>query len=207
MALQSIPEVVDDLREGKMVVLVDDEERENEGDLILAAEKATPEALNFMLTHARGFICLPLDDGVADKLALPPMVTPNQCPLGTPFTVTIDAAQGITTGVSVFDRCATISRVVADDARPEDFVRPGHIFPLRAHPGGLRKRAGHTEGAVELTRLSGLKPVAVIAEIMNPDGTMAKLPELQAFAGRHDLRMCSIEELLRFLDSGQNIRY
>jgi len=202
MAFQPISEVVDDLREGKMVVLVDDEDRENEGDLILAAEKATPEALNFMLMHARGFICLPLDDGVAEKLALPPMVTPNQCPLGTPFTVTIDAAEGITTGVSVYDRCATISRVVAEDARPEDFVRPGHIFPLRAHPGGLRERAGHTEGAVELAKLSGLKPVAVIAEIMNPDGTMAKLPELQAFASQHGLKMCSIEEILRFLESG-----
>jgi 3,4-dihydroxy 2-butanone 4-phosphate synthase/GTP cyclohydrolase II len=206
MSFAPIAEVLEDLRAGKMVVLVDDESRENEGDLLLAAEKATPGAVNFMLTHARGFLCLPVSDGIATKLNLHPMVTPNTCPLGTPFTVTIDAGRGITTGVSVSDRCVTIGRVVAEGARPSDFVRPGHVFPLRAHPGGVRARSGHTEGAIELVTLAGMKPAAVIAEIMNPDGTMAKLPQLRTFARTHGLKMCSIEAILRFLDTGKRTR-
>ena len=201
MAFSTVPEILEDLRKGRMVILVDDEDRENEGDLVLAAEKVTPEAVNFMLTYARGFICLPVADRIAEALDLPPMVENNSCPLGTPFTVSIDARDGITTGVSVHDRSTTIMRVVADGARPEDFVRPGHLFPLRSHPEGVLKRFGHTEGAVELVSLAGLKSAAVIAEIMNPDGTMAKLRDLEAFAERHHLRICTIQGIVDHVKS------
>ncbi|MBI2195027.1 MAG: 3,4-dihydroxy-2-butanone-4-phosphate synthase [Planctomycetes bacterium] len=192
-----ISEILNGLRAGKMVILVDSEDRENEGDLVLAAEKATPEAINFMLTHARGFLCLPVSDALAERLGLHPMVQNNECPFKTPFTVTVDAREGITTGVSVQDRVATVRRMLADDAKPGDFVRPGHIFPLRAHPSGVRGRGGHTEGSVELMRLAGLKPAALIAEIMNADGSMAKLPQLEAFAARHGLKLCTIGQILR----------
>jgi 3,4-dihydroxy 2-butanone 4-phosphate synthase/GTP cyclohydrolase II len=193
--MSPISEVIEELQQGKMVILVDAEDREHEGDLLLAAEKATPEAINFMLTYARGFLCLPVSHEKAENLDLHPMVADNTCHFGTPFTVTIDARQGISTGVSVDDRWRTIQKVLSAQASPEDFVRPGHIFPLRAAPGGVLERAGHTEGAVELMRLAGLQPVSLIAEIMNPDGSMAKMPELQTFSMRHSLKICTIQAI------------
>ncbi|MDA0838271.1 MAG: 3,4-dihydroxy-2-butanone-4-phosphate synthase [Planctomycetota bacterium] len=193
--MSPISEIIDELQQGKMVILVDAEDRENEGDLLLAAEKATPEAINFMLTFARGFLCMPISNEKAESLRLHPMVEKNTCHFGTPFTVTIDACEGISTGVSVNDRWTTIQKVLASDASPDDFVRPGHMFPLRAAPGGVLERAGHTEGAVELMRLASLQPVSLIAEIMNPDGSMAKMPQLQAFSMRHSIKICTIQAI------------
>lgn len=195
----SMQNILNDLRSGKMIVLVDDESRENEGDLVLAAEMVTPEALNFMLKHARGFICLPVSDAVAEQFELHPMVDRNECPFETPFTVTIDAREGITTGVSVYDRVVTIRKLLDQDARPDDFVRPGHVFPLRAHPGGVEKRHGHTEGSVELVTLAGMKRAAVISEIMNEDGSMAKGEELEQFACTHGFNICTIAQILEFV--------
>ncbi len=189
--------ILDDLRAGKMIVLVDDESRENEGDLVCAAQKVTPEVINFMLTHARGQICLPMTNERANRLGLHLQTTDNTSPFGTAFTVSVDAAAGITTGISAFDRARTIEIAAGDDAKPSDLVRPGHMFPLRAADGGVLVRAGQTEGSVDLARMAGLKPVGVICEIMNEDGTMARRDDLEAFCRKHDIRMCSVADVIR----------
>ena len=188
---------LEDLRAGRMIVLVDDESRENEGDLVCAAEKVTPEAINFMLTHARGQICLPMTNGRADQLGLHLQTTDNTSQFGTAFTVSVDAATGITTGISAFDRARTIEIACRDDARPTDLVRPGHMFPLRAVDGGVLVRAGQTEGSVDLCRMADLKPMGVICEIMNEDGTMARRDDLKAFCRKHDIKMCSVADIIR----------
>jgi 3,4-dihydroxy 2-butanone 4-phosphate synthase/GTP cyclohydrolase II len=193
-----IPRILEDLRRGKMVILVDDKDRENEGDLVLAAEKATPEAINYMAHAGRGLICLALTQERCERLNLKQMVdrTTNNSKFGTAFTVTIDAASGIASGISAYDRHVTIRRAISEDARPEDLVRPGHIFPIMAQPGGVLVRAGHTEGAVDLARLAGLKPAAVICEIMNRRGRMARLPELLKLSRRRGLKIASIADLI-----------
>ncbi|WP_370265644.1 3,4-dihydroxy-2-butanone-4-phosphate synthase [Asaia sp. W19] len=183
------------LREGRMVMMIDDEGRENEGDLVIAAQFATPDAVNFMATHARGLICLPLEAEQIDRLGLPMMPRRGHDPRGTAFTVSIEATTGITTGISAADRARTIQVAGHPDARPDEISTPGHIFPLRAHPEGTIARDGHTEGAIDLARLAGLHPAAVICEVMSADGTMARLPELREFSARHDLPVISIEEI------------
>jgi len=193
-----IEEILEDVRAGRLVVLVDDEARENEGDLVCAAEKVTPEVINFMARYGRGLICLPMTNEKADALGLHPQTTENTSRFGTAFTVTIDARTGITTGISAADRARTVQLACRDDAKPGDFVRPGHVFPLRARDGGVLVRAGQTEGAVDLARLAGLKPMAVICEIMNDDGTMARVPDLEKFCAAHGLKMCSIADLIRY---------
>jgi 3,4-dihydroxy 2-butanone 4-phosphate synthase/GTP cyclohydrolase II len=200
MALQfsEIPEVLEELRQGKLVVLVDAEDRENEGDLVCAAEKVTPEIINFMATYGRGLICLPLTPDKCDSLGLYPQTTENTARFETAFTVSIDATEGITTGISVADRAKTIQAAIADNAKSSDLVRPGHIFPLRARHGGVLVRAGQTEGAVDLMRLAGLKPAGVICEIMNEDGSMARVPELLNFCERHNLKIASIAKLIEY---------
>ncbi len=195
---ESIPKVLQELREGRMIILVDDEDRENEGDLVIAAEKITPEAINFMATHARGLICLPLTSERIAKLDLPPMTEENTSQYGTAFHVSIEAATGVTTGISAHDRARTIQVAVAPNSMPSDLVRPGHVFPLRARDGGVLVRAGQTEGSVDLTRLAGLTPAAVICEIMNEDGTMARMPQLRAFADKHGVQICSVESLIKY---------
>ncbi len=198
MRFNTIQEVVEDLKQGKMIILVDDAHRENEGDLTIAAEKVTPEAINFMLTHARGIICLAVNAERAEELDLYPMVSNNTSNFQTPFTVSIDARNGITTGVSSKDRATTILTVIDDKSKADDLVRPGHIFPLKAQRGGVLVRTGHTEGAVDLTRIAGLKPAAVICEIMTEDGNMAKLPELRKFADKHNLKICTIADIIKY---------
>lgn len=193
-----IPEVLADLKKGKMIVLVDDEDRENEGDLVCAAEKVTSEIINFMATFGRGLICLPLTSEKCDSLALHQQTTENTAKLGTAFTVSIDAADGITTGISAADRAKTIKTAIADKARPADLVRPGHIFPLRAKDGGVLTRAGQTEGAVDLMKLAGLKPAGVICEIMNEDGSMARVPQLLEFCKKHNLKIITIAKLIEY---------
>ncbi|MBA7474684.1 Riboflavin biosynthesis protein RibBA [subsurface metagenome] len=193
-----ISQVLKDLRQGRVIVLVDDEDRENEGDLVCAAEKVTPDIINFMATFGRGLICLPLTGEKCDSLGLHPQTIENTARFDTAFTVSIDAADGITTGISAADRARTIQTVIADDAKPADLVRPGHIFPLRARQGGALVRAGQTEGAVDLTRLAGLKPAAVICEIMNEDGSMARVPQLLKFCEKHDLKITSIAKLIEY---------
>jgi 3,4-dihydroxy 2-butanone 4-phosphate synthase/GTP cyclohydrolase II len=200
MPFASIQECVDDVKAGKLIVLVDDESRENEGDLVVAAERATPAAINFMVTHARGVLCLALTGEQCDKLQLHAQVDVNTAQLGTAFTVTVDANPkfGVTTGVSAKDRAKTIEVAVANDAQPQDLLRPGHINPLRARDGGVLVRAGQTEGSVDLARLAGLKPAAVICEILRPDGEMARRPELEVFCKQHNLKMCTIAELISY---------
>jgi 3,4-dihydroxy 2-butanone 4-phosphate synthase / GTP cyclohydrolase II len=193
-----IDEVIADFKAGKMVVMVDDSNRENEGDLTVAAEKITPEMINFMITHGRGLVCLALAPEIADRLHLPLQTTANTSSFGTGFTVTIDAKDGTTSGVSAQDRATTILKTVSDDCAPEDLARPGHIFPLRAREGGCLVRAGQTEGSVDLAGLAGLKSAAVICEVMNPDGSMARVPELQEFCKEHDIKMCSVEDIIRY---------
>ncbi|HEX7901816.1 MAG TPA: bifunctional 3,4-dihydroxy-2-butanone-4-phosphate synthase/GTP cyclohydrolase II [Planctomycetota bacterium] len=193
-----ISEVLDDLRQGRMVVLVDDENRENEGDIVMAAEKITPEAVNFMVRNACGEICLALTGERCDLLHLPLQAADNTSKHGTNFTVTIDAAQGVTTGTSAFDRAKTILTAIDDRSAPADLARPGHLHPLRAREGGVLVRAGHTEGAVDLARLAGLKPAAVIIEILKEDGSMARLPDLVDFSGRHGLKLASIAQLIEY---------
>jgi len=193
-----VPEVIEDIRLGRLVVLVDDEDRENEGDLVCAAELITPDIINFMATHGRGMICLPLATQRCDELNLYPQTAENTSRFGTAFTVTIDARRGVTTGISTADRAVTIQQVMRDDCRPDDLVRPGHVFPLRARDGGVLVRAGQTEGAVDLARLAGLKPAGVICEIMNPDGTMARVPNLADFCRRHRLKMATIASLIEY---------
>jgi 3,4-dihydroxy 2-butanone 4-phosphate synthase/GTP cyclohydrolase II len=193
-----IQEILEDLRQGKLIVLVDDEDRENEGDLVCAAEKVTADVINFMAKFGRGLICLPLTADKCDRLNLYPQTTENTARFQTAFTVSIDAAQGITTGISAADRAKTIQAAIADNAEPRHLVRPGHIFPLRARNGGVLVRAGQTEGAVDLMRLAGLIPAAVICEIMNDDGTMARVPQLLEFCEKHNLKITSIAKLIEY---------
>lgn len=198
MPIKKVKEAIEDIRNGKMVILVDDEDRENEGDLVMAAEFATPEAINFMAKHGRGLICLTLTEEKADQLQLPLMVRENSSPFGTAFTVSIEARHGVTTGISARDRAITIRTAIADDARPEDLVRPGHVFPLRARKGGVLVRVGQTEGSVDLARLAGLKPAGVICEIMNEDGNMARMPDLERFSEEHGLKIITIADLVEY---------
>lgn len=204
MPLCSVEEAVADIRLGKMVILVDDEDRENEGDLTMAAEHVTPEAINFMARFGRGLICLPMAPELTDRLQLPLMTQRNGSRFGTNFTISIEAREGISTGISAADRAATIKAAVADNARPEDIVSPGHVFPLRAKAGGVLSRTGQTEGSVDLARLAGLKPAAVICEIMRDDGTMARMPDLEKFAAEHDIKIAAVRDIIRYrLERGQ----
>jgi 3,4-dihydroxy 2-butanone 4-phosphate synthase/GTP cyclohydrolase II len=198
MALAPIEETIKDIRQGKMIILVDDEDRENEGDLTMAAEMATPEAINFMARHGRGLICLALVPELVERLQLPLMVKDNQSAFKTAFCVSIEARRGVTTGISAADRATTILTAVADNARPEDLVSPGHVFPLKARKGGVLVRTGQTEGSVDLARLAGMKSAAVICEIMNEDGTMARMPDLEGFAAQHNLKIATIADLVAY---------
>ena len=198
MPIAKIEAALEDIRQGKMVILVDDEDRENEGDLVIAAEKSTPEAINFMAKEGRGLICLSLTEDRADELDLPMMVSDNSSSFGTAFTVSIEARRGVTTGISAADRSQTIQVAVADDTVARDLARPGHVFPLRAKKGGVMVRAGQTEGSVDLARLAGLKPAGVICEIMNDDGTMARMPELKKFAKLHNMKIISIADMVAY---------
>ncbi|MHC4160766.1 MAG: bifunctional 3,4-dihydroxy-2-butanone-4-phosphate synthase/GTP cyclohydrolase II [Planctomycetota bacterium] len=196
MPLAAIPDVLDHIRAGKMVILVDEPDRENEGDICVAAESVTADKINFMATHARGWICLALDEEIADQLDLSVMVANNNSRFRTNFTVTVEAATGVTTGISAHDRARTIQVMVQPDAEPTDLVRPGHIQPIRARRGGVLVRTGQTEGSVDLARLAGMRPAAVICEIMNDDGSMARMPELEVFAERHGLKICSVPQII-----------
>ena len=198
MSFNSIEEIIEDYRQGKMVLLVDDEDRENEGDLLLAAEKCTPEAINFMAREARGLICLTLSDEHCQRLDLDQMVPSNGSAFSTAFTVSIEAAQGVTTGISAADRAHTVLTAVAPDACADDLVQPGHIFPLRAREGGVLTRAGHTEAGCDLARLAGFSPASVIVEVMNDDGSMARRPELEAFARKHGIKIGTIADLIHY---------
>jgi len=198
MSIASIPEVLEDLRQGRMVILVDDPNRENEGDLVLLAEFATPEAINFMAKEARGLICMPLDGEGCERLGLEAQAQRNTNAHGTAFTVSIEARTGITTGISAADRARTIQVACDANAGPDDIAKPGHVFPLRAKEGGVLVRGGQTEGSIDLARLAGCRPAAVICEVMNDDGTMARMPELEVFADRHELKICTIADLIEF---------
>ncbi len=200
MSFASIPEVLEDLKAGKMIVLVDDEDRENEGDIVIAAEKCTPEAINFMVKYARGVVCLSLTEERCDKLRLHAQTPMNTASLATAFTVTIDAHKrfGVSTGVSAKDRAKTIEVAIAEDAQPQDLNRPGHINPLRARDGGVLVRSGQTEGSLDLARMAGLKPSAVICEILRDDGEMMRRPELEVFCKEHDMKMCTIADLISY---------
>lgn len=196
--LTPIPEILDELRQGKMIILVDDEDRENEGDLVMAAEMATPEAINFMARYGRGLICMPMEDADIRRLDLPPMVMENTAKLSTAFHISFEAKEGVTTGISAYDRAHSI-RVAADPASTaDDLVRPGHVFPLRARPGGVLVRAGQTEGSIDLMRLAGLRHASVICEIMKDDGEMARMPDLEVFAAEHGFKICSTADLIRY---------
>ncbi|MGE0871587.1 MAG: 3,4-dihydroxy-2-butanone-4-phosphate synthase [Kofleriaceae bacterium] len=197
-AIERVTRALDDVRAGRMVILVDDEDRENEGDLVFAAEAVTPEHINFMATHARGLICLAMDDAMIDRLELPMMVRDNQASLGTAFTVSIEARHGVTTGISARDRSTTILAAIADNAGPASVVSPGHVFPLRARTGGVLVRTGQTEGSVDLARLAGLKPAGVICEIMREDGEMARRPELEVFAEKHGLLLLTVADIIAY---------
>ena len=197
-AFATIEEAIDDIRHGKFVVVVDAPDRENEGDLVIAAQFATPEAVNFMATHGRGLICLCLSEDRCDALGLRPMTEHNEAPLGTAFTVSVEAREGVTTGISAHDRSHTIQVAIHPDAKPHDLVQPGHVFPLRARPGGVLQRAGQTEAAIDLSRLAGLNPAGVVCEVMNEDGTMARVPDLVDYCERHDLRMITIADLIEY---------
>ncbi|BEQ15490.1 bifunctional 3,4-dihydroxy-2-butanone-4-phosphate synthase/GTP cyclohydrolase II [Desulfoferula mesophila] len=198
MPVASIEEAIEDIRNGKMVILVDDEDRENEGDLTMAAEMVTPEAINFMATHGRGLICLSLIPDQADRLGLTPMVRDNKSPFETAFTVSIEASKGVTTGISAHDRSHTIRTAVDPSSGPDDLVSPGHVFPLRARRGGVLVRTGQTEGSVDLARLAGLTPAGVICEIMKDDGTMARMPDLEVFAEQHGLKIVTVADLVSY---------
>ncbi len=198
MAVSPIEEVIEDIRNGRMIILVDDEDRENEGDLYMATEAVDAEAINFMATYGRGLICLTLCGELVDKLQLPMMVNDNKSPYGTGFTVSIEARTGVSTGISAADRARTIQAAVAPDARPGDLISPGHIFPLRARDGGVLVRTGQTEGSVDISRLAGLTPAGVICEIMNDDGTMARMPDLEKFAAKHNLKIATIADLVEY---------
>ncbi|MEA3639002.1 MAG: bifunctional 3,4-dihydroxy-2-butanone-4-phosphate synthase/GTP cyclohydrolase II [Lamprobacter sp.] len=198
MTLNSTEEIIDELRAGRMVVIMDDEDRENEGDLLLAADSVTPEAINFMAKYGRGLICLTLTKERCERLRLPLMVNANNAPHSTAFTVSIEAARGVTTGISAADRARTVAAAVAADAKPSDLVQPGHVFPLMAQPGGVLVRAGHTEAGCDLARLAGFEPAAVIVEILNEDGTMARRPDLETFAATHGLKIGTIADLIHY---------
>ena len=200
MKLNTVEELIEDIRQGKMIILMDDEDRENEGDLVMAAPMVRPEDINFMATNARGLICLPLSQERCQQLNLGLMVASdsNSSSHGTPFTLSIEAAEGVTTGISAADRARTVQAAVAGNARPEDIVQPGHIFPLKAQPGGVLSRAGHTEAACDLARLAGFESAAVIVEIMNEDGTMARRDDLEHFAKKHDLKIGTIADLIHY---------
>jgi 3,4-dihydroxy 2-butanone 4-phosphate synthase / GTP cyclohydrolase II len=194
----TVEESLHDFAAGRMVIIVDDEDRENEGDLACAASLVTPEIIAFMAREGRGLICLPIDEAIADRLDLPLMVTNNRSPYGTNFTVSIEAATGVTTGISAADRARTIRVAVDPASMRDDLVRPGHIFPLRARPGGVLERAGQTEAAVDMARLCGLVPAGVICEILNDDGTMARRPDLQRFSARHAIKIISVRQLIEY---------
>jgi 3,4-dihydroxy 2-butanone 4-phosphate synthase/GTP cyclohydrolase II len=198
MPLISIEHAIEDIKAGKMVILVDDEDRENEGDLTIAAEKVTPEIINFMARYGRGLICLSMTGEKLDSLNLPMMVKDNTSPFNTGFTVSIEARRGVTTGISAADRATTILTAIADETKPGDLVRPGHVFPLRARKGGVMVRAGQTEGSVDLARLAGLKPAGVICEIMDEDGSMSRMPSLEIFSQEHDIGICTIADLIEY---------
>jgi len=205
MAVSRSQELIDDIRLGKMIVLADAEDRENEGDVVLAADFVTPEAINFMATHARGLVCLTLTEERCRQLALPLMVSDNRSPLGTAFTVSIEAAAGVTTGISAADRARTVRAATARHAKPQDIVQPGHIFPVMAQNGGVLVRAGHTEAGCDLAELAGLTPAAVICEIMNPDGSMARMSDLEQFADRHGLKLGTIADLIRHRSENEKL--
>lgn len=205
MPFASIPEAIEEFRQGKILVVVDDEDRENEGDLTIAAEKVTPEVINFMATHGRGLICLALDAAVCEKLDLQPMSPVNTARFGTAFCEAVDAAEGVTTGISAHDRAHTIQVAMRPDCKPVDLARPGHVFPLRARPGGVLVRAGQTEAAVDLARMAGLSPGGVICEIMNEDGTMSRVPELISFCEKFGLKMISVADLIRYRTQTERI--
>ena len=198
MSLSTIEEAVADIRDGKMIIIVDDEDRENEGDLVCAAEKVTPEIVNFMASHGRGLICLPMTEERCDQLQLFPQTAENTSSMGTAFTVSIEAREGVTTGISAADRATTILTAANPESRASDLARPGHIFPLRAKKGGVLVRVGQTEASVDIARIAGLTPAAVICEIMNDDGTMARLPELRVFAEKHALKIISVADLVKY---------
>ncbi|OLC12002.1 MAG: bifunctional 3,4-dihydroxy-2-butanone 4-phosphate synthase/GTP cyclohydrolase II [Candidatus Rokubacteria bacterium 13_1_40CM_69_27] len=193
-----IDEAIEEIRQGRILIVVDDEDRENEGDLLMAADKATPEAVNFMAKYGRGLICMPMTGERLDELKISMMVTDNTAPLGTAFTVTVDARRGVTTGTSAYDRAVTIRTLVDPHSRAEDLTRPGHILPLRAMPGGVLRRAGHTEAAVDLARLAGCPPAGVICEVMDEEGGMARVPQLQELGRRHGLKMITIKDLIEY---------
>src|SRR6059058_4100690 len=200
MQFATIEEAITEIQNGRMVIIVDDEDRENEGDLMIAAEKVTPEAINFMATHGRGLICLPMTGQRLDELHIPLMVSDysNTSQYGTAFCVSIEARRNVSTGISVHDRAQTILTAIDPKTRPTDLARPGHIFPLRARDGGVLVRAGQTEAAVDLARMAGMTPAGVICEIMNEDGTMARVPQLEEFCARHNFKMLSVAELIRY---------
>ncbi|TWO69077.1 3,4-dihydroxy-2-butanone-4-phosphate synthase [Caenimonas sedimenti] len=205
VAVSPVQDIVADMRSGRMVILVDEEDRENEGDLVLAAEHVTPEAINFMARFGRGLICLTLTRERCERLQLPPMVARNGTKMGTAFTVSIEAAEGVTTGISAADRARTVQAAVARDARPQDLVQPGHIFPLQAVDGGVLMRAGHTEAGCDLAAMAGCTPAAVICEIMKDDGTMARLPDLQLFAAEHGLKIGTIADLIGYRSRNESL--
>ena len=198
MHISTIPEILEDLQAGRMIILVDDPGRENEGDLTMLAEHVTPESINFMAREGRGLICLPLSAEICDELDLPPQATKNTSKMGTGFTVSIEAAEGVTTGISAADRAHTIRTASAPGCRPEDLARPGHIFPLRAREGGVLVRGGQTEGTIDLARMCGARQAGVVCEIMNDDGTMSRMPELEVFAERHGLKICTIADIIAY---------
>ncbi|MFL6468047.1 MAG: 3,4-dihydroxy-2-butanone-4-phosphate synthase [Pyrinomonadaceae bacterium] len=198
MPLATIEEAVKDIRDGKMIIIVDDQDRENEGDLVFAAEKTTPEMVNFMAVHGRGLICMPMTEERCDELHLTQQTSDNTSSMGTAFTISIEAREGVTTGISASDRAKTILTAVDPCTKPSDLARPGHIFPLRAKRGGVLVRAGQTEASVDIARIAGLQPAAVICEVMNDDGTMARLPELEVFAAKHGLKIVSVADLVRY---------
>jgi len=198
MPLARIEDALEDIRAGKMVILVDDEDRENEGDLTIAADHVSPDAINFMARYGRGLVCLSMTEERARQLQLPPMVHDNSSPFGTAFTVSIEARRGVTTGISAYDRSTTVRTAIAENARPEDLVRPGHVFPVVARKGGVLVRTGQTEGSVDLARLAGCTPAGVICEIMKEDGTMARMPDLRSFAAEHGLKIVSIQDLVEY---------
>lgn len=198
MCIANVEAAIRDIRDGKMVIVVDEEDRENEGDLTMAAETVTPEAINFMATHGRGLICMPMTDGRLEELRIPEMVTNNESVHGTAFCVSIEAKKNVSTGISAADRAMTVLTAIHPATKPEDLIRPGHIFPLRARTGGVLERAGQTEAAVDLARLAGLAPAGVICEIMNPDGTMARMKDLVKFAEQHGMGIVSVVDLIKY---------
>ncbi|HET8744151.1 MAG TPA: 3,4-dihydroxy-2-butanone-4-phosphate synthase, partial [Ramlibacter sp.] len=205
VAISSVEEIVAEIKAGRMVILVDEEDRENEGDLVLAAEHVSPEAINFMARFGRGLVCLTLTRERCERLQLPPMVARNGTKMGTAFTVSIEAAEGVTTGISAADRARTVQAAVAREAKAQDLVQPGHIFPLQAVDGGVLMRAGHTEAGCDLAAMAGLTPAAVICEIMKDDGTMARLPDLQLFAAEHGLKIGTIADLIHYRSAHESL--